>query len=133
MSRPAAGTTLVAGWLLFGLATLAGWAARFLVIEPEGLHALCTGARSPALCTWRDQLLVLTFPPRYGLVAVAAAVLAWLLRGRPAAACAGVALVAGGLGLFLYDTGWAASAVVAVLLRLPRIGEEPPDPQQFRV
>lgn len=132
-SRPAAGTTLVAGWLLLVLATLAGWAARFRVIEPEDLQALCSGPRPPAACAWRDQLLVLTFPPRFGLVAVAAAALAWMLRGRLAAACTGVALVAGGLGLFLFDTGWAASAVVAALLRLPRIGEEPPDPQQFRV
>ncbi|MCC7258375.1 MAG: hypothetical protein IT486_08380 [Gammaproteobacteria bacterium] len=121
---------IVVGWLLLAAGALAGWAARFVLIEPEHWQDLCSVAVPPLTCALRDAVVVITFPPRFSFAA-AAALLAWVLRGRAAAACAGVALLAGGLGLFLYDTGWVASAVLAALLRLPRIGEEPPDPREF--
>jgi hypothetical protein len=127
-SQPA---PLLAGLAALGCGCLLGWLGRYFVIEPEQALALCTGAAPPAWCAWRAQLIALTFPPRYGLAAVIAAVLAWKTRGRVAAGVAVLGLLAGGLGLYLYDTGWAASGVLALLLRLPRIGEEPPDPREF--
>ena len=82
-------------------------------------------------CALRLELLSLTFPPRYSWVAIGAALICWALRGLPAAFFAALALAAGGLGLFLYDTGGSAAGVLLALLRLPRIGEEPPDPREF--
>lgn len=122
---------LLAGVAMLGCGCLLGWYGRYFVIEPEQAQALCAGATPPAWCGARAQLLAVTFPPRYGLAAVIAAVIAWMTRGRVAAAAALFGLLAGGLGLYLYDTGWAASGVLALLLRLPRIGEEPPDPREF--
>ncbi|GIK35927.1 MAG: hypothetical protein AMXMBFR45_02210 [Gammaproteobacteria bacterium] len=121
---------------LFGLLLLAagsylGWAARFMVIEPQSLHTLCEAAAPPALCAVRDALIVLTFPPHYGQAGLALAVLAWFTRRRTAAGFAAAALFVGGAGLYLYDPAWSVPAVLAALLRLPRIGEEPPDPREF--
>lgn len=122
---------LAIGWAVVAAGCLIGWLCRFFVIEPERLQALCSVAHAPAWCEARTLLLALTFPPRYGMVSVAAAAVCWALRRRPAAAAAYMALFAGGLGLYLYDTGWATSGLLAALLRLPRIGEEPPDPREF--
>ena len=122
---------LVTGWLVLAVGCLAGWACRFLLIEPREMEVLCLSASAPAWCEARALLLSMSFPPRYGLVAVAAGVTCWAVRRRPAAAFAWTGLVAGGLGLFLYDTGWSASGVILALLRLPRIGEEPADPREF--
>ena len=119
------------GWIALALGALAGWALRFFVIEPEHLQALCDAAAAPAGCVWRNWLLLATFPPRFGFVAIALGAVSWVLRRRPAAVFAGAALLAAGLGLFLYDTGWAASGALIALLRLPRIGDERPDPREF--
>lgn len=108
-----------------------GWYGRYFVIEPEHLHALCSASGAGRLCAVRAALIDVTFRGSYGLTAVGAAVLAWMLRGRAAAVVAGVGLFAGGLGLHLYDTGWAAAGVLGILLRLPRIGEEADDPREF--
>lgn len=119
------------GWVALAAGALLGWLGRFFVIEPERVQAICTAAAAPAWCEARAALLAATFPPRYGIVAVAAALACWALRRRPAAVAAALALFAAGLGLFLYDTGWAASGALIALLRLPRIGEEPADPREF--
>lgn len=84
------------------------------------------------MCVVRAALISLTFGATpYGPVAAGSAVLAWTLRGRAAAAVACIGLVAGGLGLFLYDTGLSAAGVLGLLVRLPRIGAEPPSPREF--
>lgn len=100
-----------------------GWYGRYFVIEPEHLHALCSASGAGLLCMARAALIDVTFRGSYGLSAVAAAVLVWVLHGRAAVVVAGVGLFAGGLGLHLYDTGWAAAGVLGILLRLPRIGK----------
>lgn len=120
-----------AGWLTLALAATLGWTLKFWLIEPDAVQALCTSATPPDWCTLRLELLSLTFPPRYGWIASGAALICWLVRGLPAAVFAELALAAGGLGLFLYDTGGAALGVLLALLRLPRVGEEPPDPREF--
>ncbi len=122
---------VAAGLLVLVAGTVVGWALRFMVIEPESLHAVCGALAPPAWCALREALIVLTFPPHYGQTGLALAVLAWFTRGWPAALLAVAALLVGSAGLYLFDTGWASSAVLAALLRLPRIGEEPPDPREF--
>ena len=122
---------LLLGLLVLAAGTYLGWAARFMVIEPQALHTLCETAAPPALCALRDALIALTFPPHYGQAGLALAVLAWFTRRRAAAGFAVAALFAGGLGLYLYDPAWSTPAVLAALLRLPRVGEEPPDPREF--
>ncbi len=123
--------TLIAGLIALLAGCLLGWLGRYFVIEPEHVHALCTASVPAAWCAVRDLLIGITFRGSWGLVAVAATLLAWVLRGRAAAAVALLGLLAGGLGLYLYDTAWAASGVLGILLRLPRIGEEPPNPREF--
>jgi len=118
---------------LIGLAIgcLLGWASRYFIIEPDQVQALCAAVPPPAWCAARLLVIELTFRGTWGLVGVGAAVAAWVLRGRAAATFVVIALLAGGLGLYLYDTSWAAAAVLAALLRLPRLGEEPSDPREF--
>ncbi len=123
--------TLIAGLIALLAGCLLGWLGRYFVIEPEHFHALCTASVPAAWCAARTGLIDITFRGTWGLAAVAAALLAWALRGRAAAVIAALGLLAGGLGLYLYDTAWAASGVLGILLRLPRIGEEPANPREF--
>jgi hypothetical protein len=121
----------VIGVVALVIGCLLGWAGRYLVIEPHELQALCAAALAPGWCAGRAAFIDLTFQNPYGPLAVAAAAVAWVTRRRTAEFAAVIALFAAGLGLYLYDTNWAASALIATLLRLPRIGEEAPDPREF--
>ena len=105
---------LVAGWL-------AGWYARYFVIEPVALHATCGAVVRPEWCATRDDFIALTFSGAPGMTAVGLAAAGWVFRGRLAAACVIAALLVGGATLVLYDTAWAATAVLAALLRLVRV------------
>lgn len=122
---------LIIGLIALAAGCVLGWASRYFVIEPDQVGALCAGMLPPAWCAARSLLISVTFHGAYGFTAAGAAVTTWVLRGRTAAAFAVVALFVGGLGLYLYDTSWSASAVLVALLRLPRVGEEPPDPREF--
>jgi hypothetical protein len=113
------------------LGCLLGWYGRYHVIEPDHLHALCNVAVPAAGCAARSLLIDVTFRGTFGFAAVACGAVAWVLRGRPAGAMATLGLLVGGLGLFLFDTAWSASGVLCILLRLPRIGEEPASPREF--
>lgn len=116
LSRP------VAGFLVLAAAGVAGWFGRWEIIEPEGLAAACAAGQggAPLACLVRPYLVQLTFSGSFGITAVVAAALAWLAGGRLATALALLALVAGGLGMFLFDADWAVSGAVAALLRLAR-------------
>ena len=122
---------MLAGLIALASGCLLGWASRYFVIEPDQIAALCAVQLPPAWCAARSLLIAVTFHGVYGFAAVGAAVAAWVLRRRTAVAFAVFALFVGGLGLYLYDTGWAASAVLIALLRQPRVGEDPPDPREF--
>lgn len=122
---------LPAGILALIIGCALGWYARWHVIEPEQLQSLCSAPATDGLCAVRDLLIAVTFRGIFGITTTAAAVLAWVLRGRTAAVVAIAGLVAGGMGLYLYDTTWAATGVLVILLRLPRIGDEPENPREF--
>lgn len=123
--------SLLAGLLALAVGCLLGWLGRYFLIEPTAIQSLCAAGTAPAWCAPRELLITVTFGGWWGRAAVASALLGWVVRRRAAAACALVALFTGGLGLFLYDATWAASGVLAALLRLPRIVDEPPDPREF--
>jgi hypothetical protein len=122
--------TVIAGLIALLAGCLLGWYGRFFVIEPGHMHALCAAAAPPAWCAVRGWLIEVTFLGTYGVLAVGGAAACWLLRGRPAAFFAVLALGAGGLGLYLYDTAWAASGILAALIRLPRVGRAAQETQQ---
>jgi hypothetical protein len=108
------------GFGVLAAAVALGWLGRWRVIEPEALAALCAaaGAAPSPACALRGLLVQVTFSGSLGISAVGAAALAWLPLGRLSTALALAALVPGGIGLFLFDAGWAASGAVAALLRL---------------
>lgn len=122
---------VIIGLVSLAMGCLLGWATRYFIVEPDQMQALCAAVPPPAWCAARLLLIELTFRGTWGLVAVGAAVAAWVLRGPAPAVFVVIALLAGGIGLYLYDTNWAASAVLAALLRLPRLGEDPSDPREF--
>ena len=123
--------TLVHGLVVFAAGCLAGWLGRYFVIEPAAMHAVCGGPAPAGWCAARDVFIHATFSRYYGIASVAAAVACWVLRGRAAAVFAMTALLAGGLGLFLYDASWSAAGVLIALLRTPRIADEQPDARDF--
>lgn len=116
------------GFIVLAAAAALGWLGRYRLIEPESLAAACAAAAGgPAgACALRGLLVQVTFSGTFGIAAVGAAALAWLPLGRLSAALALAALVPGGLGLFLFDAGWAASGTVAALLRLAAAGRPAP-------
>jgi hypothetical protein len=113
--------TLVVGVVALVAGCLAGWYGRYFVIEPAALHAVCGAAARPEWCAARDDFIAFTFTGTPGIAAVALAAAGWVLRGRLAAACVVAALLVGGATLVLYDTAWAATAVLAALLRAVRV------------
>jgi hypothetical protein len=117
---------LVAGLIVLAVSCRAGLIARYRIIEPDDLYALCLPESRPAWCVPRDTLIYITYTFSFGYAAVAAAVLAWWCRGRMAWWCAVIALLSGGIGLYLYQTGWSALGVLLALLRLTRLEHRAP-------
>lgn len=122
---------LVAGLLLLAVSCRAGLVARYRIIEPDDIYALCLPAVRPGWCAPRDTLIFVTYTFSFGYTAVGAAALAWLFRGRLAWWCSMLALLSGGIGLYLYQTGWSALGVLLVLLRLTRLERRAPQSQQL--
>lgn len=116
---------LIAGCVL-------GWLGRYRLIEPEHVHAFCGTMEQAFTCQARSTLIALTFPGIWGYAALGAAAAAWVSFGRGARLFSVVALVAGGMGLFLFDTAWAASGVIAALLRLPGASLAADEAREFR-
>jgi len=123
--------SLPAGLLALAIGGLLGWLGRYFVIEPTTIQSLCAAANAPAWCTPRAWLITVTFAGWWGRASIGFALAGWVTHRRAATAFALLALFSGGLGLFLYDATWAASGVLAALLRLPRIADEPSDPREF--
>lgn len=122
---------LIAGLVVLAVSCRAGLIARYRIIEPDHIYALCLPELRPAWCTPRDTLIFITYTFSFGYLAVGAAVLAWLSRGRFAWWCAMLALLSGGIGVYLYQTGWSALGVLLALLRLVRLERQAPEPQQL--
>lgn len=111
------------GVLLCALCAVAGYAIRYGFVEPEALGAACERT-APWWCPIRTGFIMFTEWRGFGWLAaaLAAAALAGLLADRPALTrrCAAAALVAGGLGMILYNAGLAIPAAVIAALCLMR-------------
>lgn len=96
-----------------------GWAmyVRYLVIETTVVGLACEAGLATTLCAMRGVMIALFHYNAFGWAALAAALVhLW----RPNVWVFGVALVAGGLGVVLYDTGAAALAWALLIVSFAR-------------
>jgi hypothetical protein len=95
---------------------------RHQVIEQSAVGIACGTGLKTWLCTSRNAAISLFTPSVFGLVAVGAGVLNLI---RPSFVLCAVALIAGGLGIVLYNVALSALAVAVLILSLARASPEP--------
>jgi hypothetical protein len=105
------------GVILALAAGLVAYALRYGFIEPEALGAACASA-SLWWCAPRTLLIVATEWNLLGILALAAALLAWLPMLRWRSELAHAALVISGAGVVLYNASYCAAALVLAVLSL---------------
>lgn len=99
----------------------AGYALRFLAIEPEAIGRACLAGDASWNCGFRQGLISLFHFGILGGAAAAAGLVAVIGReGRTVALR--IALVAGGLALAIYNAGLGSVAVVLGLLAATEFG-----------
>ncbi|MEO5336070.1 MAG: hypothetical protein H7841_04110 [Magnetospirillum sp. WYHS-4] len=113
--------------LLVVAATAAlAWVVRYQFVEPETLGNACEAANQGLWwCSWRTGFIVFTKWRGFGIGAGILAVLAVMAPPRLAFRFVVAAMVAGGMGLLLYDTAYAATAVLFAGLRAVRLQDAP--------
>jgi len=106
----------VAPFIALSAALLLASLARYRLVEPAALTALCDAMPwdSPT-CIVRSLTVQAFANERLGMLALTLAVLALLTRWRMVGL---IALAAAGAGLVLYSTRWAAPAVLLAALAL---------------
>lgn len=109
---------------LAAMSAAAGYGLRYVVVEPEALGEACR-LLEPWWCPLRTGLIVATEWGTLGTAGALAAAAALFARGGAALALAAVAMVFGGAGLYLYNTTFAAAAVLVALLRAARLERQP--------
>ena len=130
-SRPRRGLASLAPLGLVLAALALGGLARYRLVEPADLTAVCDAAPwEGPVCTLRSLTVQAFAAQRLGLAAMACALLALVTRCR-GAALTGLAL--GSAGLVLYSVGWAAPAVLIAALVLVRPAGEGGAGQQVPV
>ena len=120
MSRPLYRPTWrqAAGLAVLALAALAyGFFMRYRVIEQSAVSMACQGGGANWLCASRRTTIALFTPQVFGIVALGAALLNLL---RPSVVFWGLALLASGAGIVLYNTSLSALAVALLILSLAR-------------
>ena len=125
MSRPLFLPSLRQAAWLAAIAVLAiGYALylRHQVIEQSALGIACEVGSKSWLCASRNAAIKLFTPGVFGLVAIGAALLNLL---RPSVVLCAVALIAGGLGIVLYNVALSALATALLILSLARPAPEP--------
>ena len=95
---------------------------RYQVIENSTVGIACETAPATWLCTSHRTAIQLFTPAVFGAVAIGAALLNLL---RPSFLLCAVALIAGGLGIVLYNATLSAFAVTLLILSLARPAPEP--------
>jgi hypothetical protein len=111
--------------LLAGIAVCAvGYAMtlRYYAIEYSPVALACDSGGGYWICPSRKIALAFSQAGAFGIIAVAAAVLALL---RPAVVFWAIGLLAAGFGLVLYNTASSALAVALLLFSLSRPAPEP--------
>ena len=108
---------------IVGAAALScGFYFRYQVIEQSSIGIACEGGLNTWLCASRRAAIALFTPQAFGLSALVAALLNLL---RPALLFWAFALLAGGIGIVLYNTALSALAVTLLFLSLARPAPEP--------
>lgn len=108
----------VAPFIALSAALLLASLARYRLVEPAALTALCDAMPwDSTTCIVRSLTVQAFADGRLGMLALALAVLALLTRWRTAGL---IALAAAGAGLVLYSTRWAAPAALLAGLALLR-------------
>jgi hypothetical protein len=117
-SRPVRRPAWLAPIIAVSAALLLASLARYRLVEPAGLTALCDAMPwdSPS-CILRSLTVQAFAAERLGMLALALAVLALLTRWRTMGL---FALAAASAGLVLYSTRWAAPAALLAGLALLR-------------
>ena len=98
---------------------------RYWLVEPSSVGLVCDGGAQGALCAVRRMFIGIFVKSGFGLAAIAATLLALI---RPSALLVGAALLFGGLGVVLYNTGLSALALALLPLTLARRAP----PREFR-
>lgn len=120
MARPLHRPTLRQAICLAILALAAltyGFWMRYQVIEQSAVGIACEAGGANWLCASRRTAIALFTPEAFGIVALGAALLNLL---RPSVIFWGIALLAGGAGLVLYNTALSALAAALLILSLAR-------------
>jgi hypothetical protein len=99
-----------------------GFYLRYRLIEQPTVGIACEGGLRSFPCTARKAAITLFTPGLFGWTALAAAALNLL---RPSIVLCGVALIAGGLGIVLYNVAMSALSVALLTLSLARPAPEP--------
>lgn len=108
----------VAPFIALSAALLLASLARYRLVEPAALTALCDAMPwDSTTCIVRSLTVQAFADGRLGMLALALAVLALLTRWRTLGL---IALAAAGAGLVLYSTRWAAPAALLAGLALLR-------------
>lgn len=103
----AASACVIAGATALGLAAY----MRYGLVEPSSVGLVCDAGAMTSTCVIRRVFIGIFVWNGFGLAAVVATVLAIV---RPSALLVGFALVFGGLGVILYNTGLSALALALV-------------------
>jgi hypothetical protein len=94
-----------------------GFVMRYQVIEQSAVGISCQSDGVNWLCANRRTAIALFTPQVFGIVALGAALLNLL---RPSVIFWGLALLAGGAGVVLYNTALSALALALLILSLAR-------------
>jgi hypothetical protein len=113
-----------AAWLsAIAIAALAGgFYLRYQLIEQSTVGIACEAGLRSFSCTARKTAIMLFTPGIFGWTALLAAALNLL---RPSILLCGVALLAGGFGIVLYNVAMSALSVALLTLSLARPAPEP--------
>jgi hypothetical protein len=107
-----------AGLAAFALAGLIyGFFMRYQAIEQSSVGIACGADGTTWLCASRRTAIALFTPQVFGIVALGAALLNLL---RPSIVLWGLALLAAGAGIVLYNTALCALAVALLIFSLAR-------------
>lgn len=98
-----------------------GFYLRYLVIENSAVGIACDSGPMTWTCANRRTAIALFKPEVFGWVALGAALLNLL---RPSVVLWGIALLAGGAGIVLYNVSLSALAVALLMLSLARPAPE---------
>jgi hypothetical protein len=120
MSRPLFAPTLRQTIVLamIGLAALAGgFYLRHQVIEQAAVGIACGDGSTSWICAIRHATIALFTPSAFGFTALVAALLNLV---RPGLVLCALTLLAGGLGIVLYNVALSALALALLVLSLAR-------------